>query len=51
MITIYLSGALKTQFGNKYSLAVSSVKEAVNALSLMVPNFKEEFLKYDYLIY
>lgn len=51
MITIVLSGALKKAFGKEYTLAVSSAKEAINALCLLVPNFREEFLKYDYLIY
>jgi predicted phage tail protein len=51
LINIVLSGALAKKFSKSYCLAVNSVKEAVNALCLMIPNFKEEFIKYDYLIH
>lgn len=51
MITVVLQGVLKEKFAKNYTLAVNSVREAVNALCLMVPDFKQEFMKYDYLVY
>lgn len=51
MITVVLQGVLRQRFGKSFTLAVTSAREAVNALCLIVPDFKDEFLKYDYSIY
>lgn len=51
MITVVLQGVLRQKFAKSYTLAVNSVREAVNALCLLIPDFKTEFMKYDYLIY
>ncbi len=51
MVKIVLHGKLAKKFNSSYNLEVSSVKEAVHALTLMVPAFREEFLQYDYHVY
>lgn len=51
MISIVLHGKLAKKFSGSYQLEVSSAKEAVHALSLLVDGFREEFSKYNYLTY
>ncbi len=42
--TIYLHGDLSAKYGESYRLAVNTVKEACNALALMVPGFKDSVI-------
>ena len=42
--TIYLHGDLKEKYGESFRLAVNTVREACNALALMVPGFKQSVL-------
>jgi predicted phage tail protein len=51
MATIKLYGELAEKFNNEYKLDVSSPKEAVRALCLMVPNFKKTFSEGNYFLY
>ena len=47
---IHLHGALKERFGAQYKLDIASPLEAIRALCHLLPNFKDEFIKYDYQI-
>lgn len=41
---VYLHGDLKEKYGESFRLAVNTVREACNALALMVPGFKQSVL-------
>jgi predicted phage tail protein len=51
MASVVLHGELAERFGNRYNLSVSSPAEAVRALCLMVPNFRESFSEGGYYLY
>lgn len=42
--TIRLYGKLGTQFGREFHIAVASAREAIQALSAMVPGFEQELI-------
>lgn len=46
--TIILHGVLEKQFGKVHKLVVKTPLEAVRALCCTLPNFRQEFAKYNY---
>jgi predicted phage tail protein len=51
MANVILHGELAEKFNNQYQLDVQSPKEAVRALCIMVPKFKETFAEGSYYVF
>jgi predicted phage tail protein len=45
--TIHLHGDLEQKYGGPFELAVNTVREACNALALMIPGFREDVIGQD----